>query len=233
MNNNNLKLTVIIGVLIALFVTAVPILNAQGYPPGFDISIEWEHFEEQSKDGQEMDSTQLGAKINYSMPQTFDVFVALSRDDVDVSLRLDQTDNRLQDLDIDPALAFRIGGKLYALRAIPMGVPADFVLSFSYSTANHDFEYTDTNSQIKKDDFTHSRIIGTAGLEWRYVRSTPYLNIGVLYSKLDTASIKDYDQTSLLIAAGIYVPFVENIFFRAEVNVCQEIGYAVGVQYRF
>jgi hypothetical protein len=118
-----------------------------------------------------------------------------------------------------------------------MGVPTDFVLSFSYSTANHDMEYTDNNNQVKKDDFTHNRIIGTAGLEWRYVRSTPYLKLGVLYSKLDTENIpdfqKDYSQTSLLIAAGLYAPIVENIFFRAEVNVCQEIGYAVGVQYRF
>lgn len=223
MNNNNQKFIVMIGVLIVLFIiTSVPILNAQDYPPGFDISIDWEHFEEQSKNGQEMDSTQLGARINYSMPKTFDVFVALSREELDVELEGN-------DVDVDPALAFRVGGKLYALRAIPIGVPADLAISFSYSTAKHEEDKT-------KRDYTHRRIIATGDLEWRYVRSTPYLRLGVLSSKLDTPREdfqKDYDQTSLLIAAGVYAPIVENIFFRAEVNMCQEIGYAVGVQYRF
>lgn len=229
MSNNNKKLVVMIGVLIILFVMAVPILRAQGYPPGFDITIEWEHFEEQSKDKREVDASQLGARIAYSMPQTFDIFVALSREDVDARLKG-------QDVDLDPALAFRIGGKLYAMRAIPIGVPADFVLSFSYSTAKHEEEQS-------KRDYSHRRIIGTGGLEWRYVRSTPYLKLGVLYSELDTpysqsntsseGFTEDFDQTSLLIAAGIYTPLVDNIFFRAEINVCQEIGYAVGVLYRF
>jgi hypothetical protein len=222
MNKNNMKLVVMIGVLILLFVTMVPVLRAQGYPPGFDLSIEWEHFEEQSKDGQEVDASQLGARIAYSMPQTFDVFVALCREEVDARLNG-------KDVNLDPALAFRVGGKLYALRAVPIGVPADFTLSFSYSTAKHE---EDPNER----DYTHRRIIATCGLEWRYVRSTPYLKLGVLYSELDTPRedfAKDYDQTSLLIAAGVYAPLVENIYFRAEINVCQEIGYAVGVQYRF
>lgn len=221
-NNKNQKLVVIIGVLIILFLTAVPVLRAQGYPPGFDISIELEHFEEQSKDGHEVDASQLGAKIAYSMPQTFDVFVALCREEVDARLNG-------RDVDLDPALAFRIGGKLYALRAVPIGVPADFILSFSYSTAKHE-------EKQNKRDYTHRRIIGAGGLEWRYVRSTPYLKLGILYSELDTPIedfAKDFDQTSLLIAAGVYAPIVNNIFFRAEINVCQEVGYAVGVQYRF
>jgi hypothetical protein len=200
----------------------VPILRAQGYPPGFDISIEWEHFEEQSKDKREVDASQLGARIAYSMPQTFDVFVALSRENIDAWLDSN-------DVDLDPALAFRVGGKLYALRAIPIGVPADLTLSFSYSTAKHEAAQT-------KRDYTHRRIIATCGLEWRYVRSTPYMKLGILSSELDTPRedfSEDFDQTSLLIAAGVYAPLVDNIFFRAEINVCQEIGYAVGVQYRF
>jgi hypothetical protein len=217
--NNNQKLLVMIGVLIILFITMVPTIKAQGYPPGFDLRIEWEHFEEQSKDRREMDASQVGARISYSMPQTFDIFVALGWEEMNA--RLNGTD-----VDLDPALAFRIGGKLYTIRALPIGVPADFTLSFSYSTAKHEEAQT-------KADYDHRRIIGTFGLEWRYMRSIPYMNLGVLYSELDTPSTENFDQTSLLIAAGVYAPLIDNVYLRAEINVCQEIGYAIGIQYRF
>lgn len=221
MKKNNQKLLVMIGVLVFLFISMAPTIRAQGYPPGFDLRIEWEHFEEQSKDRREIDASQIGARIGYSLPQTFDIFVALGWEELDA--RLDGSD-----VDLDPALAFRVGGKLYAVRAIPMGVPADFTLSLSYSTAKHE------EVQNKKD-FTHRRIIGTAGLEWRYVRSIPYMKLGVLYSELDTPEDfgEDFDQTSLLIAAGVYAPLLDYVYLRAEINVCQEIGYAVGIQYRF
>jgi len=201
-----------------LILASAPGMRAQGYSPGFDMRLEWEFFEEQSKDGQEVDVSQGGARIGYSLPQTFEIFVGLSWEDMDVRL------NRV-DIDLDPALAFRIGGKAYAVRAIPMGMPADLTLAFSYSTAKHEIEDTGL-------DITHRRIIATGGLEWRYVRSIPYLNFGILYSELE-APTQDYDQTSMLIAAGVYAPILENMHLRMEINMVQEIGYALGIVYQF
>ncbi|MGA1794465.1 MAG: hypothetical protein ACMUIL_01290 [bacterium] len=206
------------GVSLCLLLVSAPRMYAQGYPPGFDMRLEWEFYEEQSKDGQELDVSQGGARIGYSLPQTFDIFVGLSWQDMDV--RLAGTT-----YDLDPALAFRIGGKAYAVRAIPMGVPADFTISFSYSTAKHERENKD-------EDVTHRRIIATGGLEWRYVRSVPYLNFGILYSELEAPG-QDHDQTSMLIAAGVYAPILENMHLRMEVNMVQEVGYALGIVYRF
>jgi hypothetical protein len=212
------KLWVTFGVLVIMLIITAPAIRAQGYPPGFDLRIEWEHYEEQSKDQLEVGVSQVGARIGYSFPQTFDLFVALHWEDIDA--KFDR-----ETIDLDPALAFRVGGKLYVVRAIPLGVPTDFTLSLSYSTAKHEEEET-------KYDFKHRQIIGMGGLEWRYVRSIPYLRLGVLSSEIDTPD-KDFDQTSFLIAAGLYAPFIENVYLRIEVNMCQEIGYALGVQYRF
>ena len=71
-------LLVSIGVSLLLLLVSAPRIRAQGYPPGFDMRLEWEFYEEQSKDGQEVDVSQGGARIGYSLPQTFDIFVALS-----------------------------------------------------------------------------------------------------------------------------------------------------------
>lgn len=213
-----------IGIFLLVFLTAVPGIRAQGYPPGFNVNFEWEHFEEQSKDQREMDTSHMGARIIYSFPQTFDLFVGLSWQDMDV--RINGTD-----IDLDSALAFRIGGKAYLVRAIPLGVPADFVIGVSYSTAKHEESTT-------KADYTHRRIIGTGGMEWRYMSTVPYLNFGVLYSELDTPPAspgngESLDQTSFYISAGISAPILDTVNLRAEVNIAQEIGYALGVQFRF
>ena len=221
MRNIHQTLFFTIGILLIVFLSAVPCIRAQGYPPGFNVNFEWEHFVEQSKDRREMDVSQLGARISYSFPQTFDLFVGLSWQDMD--LRINTTE-----YDLDSALAFRIGGKIYVVRAIPMGVPADFTISVSYSTAKHEESQT-------KNDFTHRRVIGTGGIEWRYMSSVPYLNFGVLYSEVDAAVTpgEDYDQTSPFIAAGIYAPILDSVSLRAAINYAQEIGYSLGVQFRF
>jgi len=218
MKNKHRKSLLVVGLSVLLLLTLVTNIRAQGYPPGFDLRIEWEHFEEQSKDRREMDVSQMGARMGYSLPQTFDIYVGLSWQDLNARLNG-------SDVDLDPALAFRVGGKVYAVRAIPMGVPADFTVALSYSTAKHEEATT-------KDDYSHRRIIGTGGLEWRYVNTVPYLNFGILYSELE-APLEEFDQTSLLISAGVYAPILENVYLRAEVNVVQEIGYAMGLQFRF
>ncbi|MGA1790555.1 MAG: hypothetical protein ACMUIM_03640 [bacterium] len=218
MKNKHQKSLLVVGLSVLLLLTLVTNIRAQGYPPGFDLRIEWEHFEEQSKDRREMDVSQMGARMGYSLPQTFDIYVALSWQDLNARLNG-------SDIDLDPALAFRVGGKVYAVRAIPMGVPADFTIALSYSTAKHEEATT-------KEDYSHRRIIGMGGLEWRYVNTVPYLNFGILYSELE-APLEEFDQTSLLISAGVYAPILENVYLRAEVNVVQEIGYAMGLQFRF
>ncbi len=218
MKHKNQKLLFITAVLIILLVTTTPRIRAQGYPTGFDLRFEWVHLEEQSKDGQDVDVSQVGARMGYSLPQTFDLFVALSWQNIDARFAGNT-------IDFDPALAFRVGGKLYAVRTIPMGVPADFVLSLSYSTAKH----KDKNTSIK---YTHRRIISSAGLEWRYVETIPYMKIGVVYSELEEPSA-NYDQTSLLMAAGVQTPIMENVYLLAEINVCQEIGCSFGFRYMF
>lgn len=200
---------------------------AQAYPPGFDFRMEWEHYEEQSKDRKEVNVTNIGARVGYSFPQVLDLYIGLSWEDMDARLP-DPNSSAVKNFDLDPALAFKVGAKAYVLRNIPMGVPGDFSVAFSYNTAKHKEDGTDL-------EFTHHRIIGTGCLEWNYMRSVPYLKLGVLYSKLDAGveGYKDKNQTSLLFAGGVYLKLMDYVYLRTEVNWCQEIGYVLGVQYRF
>lgn len=224
MKCKSLKVFVLIGVFIILSVLEASSIWAQAYPPGFDFRIEWEHFEEQSKDRREVDVMNIGARVGYTLPQTLDLYLALSWQDMDARLP-DPNGVEAYTHDLDPALAFRIGAKVYVLRGVPMGLPADFTISLSYNTAKHH----DDKSKLK---FTHRRIVGAGGLEWRYMHSTPYLSLGILYSELDT-TFENFDQTSLIFAGGIYLQLIENVYIKTELNWCQEVGYVLGVQYRF
>lgn len=217
------KTFLFIGVFIVLFMTITTNLWAQK-PQGFDFRVECEHFEEQSKDRREIDTTQIGARVGYSLPQTVDLYLVLSWQDIDARLPDPHSANAIS-YDLDPALAFRVGAKVYMLRNVPMGVPADLCISFSYNAARH----KDNDTKLK---FNHRRIIGTGDIEWHYVHALPYMSLGLLYSELDTP-FEDYDQTSLLFAGGIYIPISENVFVRTELNWCQDVGYALGLQYRF
>lgn len=214
------KITIISVILCMFFITD---LKAQEYPPGFDVRMEWEHFEEQSKDRREIGVTDIGARVGYSFPHILDLYVALSWQDMECKLP-DSEGLKSTKLDLDPALAFKVGTKIYAIRNIPVGVPADFILSFSYNTARHKDNAAD-------DKLRHRRIIGTCGLEWRYTPATPFINLGVLSSKLEGEDDRNYDQTSLFFIAGSSFQLMDNLFFRIELNWCQEVGYAIGFQY--
>ena len=219
---NHKKISII--ALFIIFSMAITTRLCAQEPPGFDFRVEWEHFEEQSKDRREVDVTQIGARVGYSLPQTLALYLALGWQDIDARLP-DPNSAHAHSYDLDPALAFRIGAKVYVLRSIPMGVPADFSISLSYSTAKH----KENKTKLK---FTHRRVIGTGDLEWHYVHAIPYLSLGLLYSEMG-APLEDYDQTSLLFAGGVYFPISENVFIRTELNWCQEVGYILGLQYRF
>lgn len=216
-----LRYLVLCAIFISLMLITTKRTQAQDGPTGFDFRIEWEHLEEQSKDRREVDVSQLGARVGFSIPQTVDLYTTLSWQDLNAKF-VETTGTVTRD--IDPALAFKIGAKVYVIRDIPMGVPSDFTLAVSYSTARHKEDQTGLK-------FTHRRIIGQGGLEWRLDRAIPYFNLGILYSELD--SNQDYDQTSLLIATGVYFTVVENVSIRTELNYCQEIGYVLGLQYMF
>jgi len=216
------KLVLFVILLTALFLFFASNVIAQ-YSQGFDFRLEWERFEEQSKGLRDIGVTDIGARAGYSFPQILDLYIALSWQDIDCTLP-DTQGTVARRLDLDPALAFKVGTKVYVIRDLPIGIPADLTLAFNYNTARHEEDRTDNK-------YRHRRLIASTGLEWHYATTAPFFAMGVLSSKLEGPDDTNYDQTSLFIEAGADFRIIENVFFKIGISWCQEVGYTAGFKY--
>ena len=193
---------------------------AQDYPAGFYSNISYNYFVELSENQRKLDSSNLSLCLGFTSPQLLELYTCLG----DEKLNYEDPNGIKKDF-IDSTFSFQLGAKIFIINDIQIGVPVDFSFSFEFTQATHEEKET-------KNDYKHKKILGTGDIKWNYSRSEPYMRLGLLQTRLDTPDGEaDVKEEPLLFIGGIKFTITPQFFILGEINMCDDVGYSIGVRY--
>ncbi|MGA1868632.1 MAG: hypothetical protein ACMUJM_08780 [bacterium] len=198
-------------------------MRAQQSSPRFTGTLQWNQYIEISETKKEMTASNFELSLGFSSPQTLELYFSLGLEE------LDFTDESGVNKNLEPALSWKIGGILYILKNLQVGIPLDFSISLDYLMAVHDEE------ELSNRKYTHKRILCTGDFYWYYSQVSPYIKFGLARSELDTPSDERdvAEKLSLIFTGGIKFPMIQNLLGKIEANMYKDLGFCLGLEHHF